>query len=218
MKITHSDVQMTASLDTRTMLREINTRLRELARVVNANSEQLEPDAWDDLRVPVTGLNPTGQGAPPTVDTATSGTLLFNKAGLNQVGFVVQMPHDWLEGSDIYPHVHWAKTDGGDTGDVRWGLYVKHSAIGGVMDASSTTYFVDDVVVSTPDDGTTERHLISAFGPIDMSGKTISHMLVCTLARLGYHANDTYDADARLLEIDFHYQRDSFGSSQEFIK
>jgi hypothetical protein len=56
----------------------------------------------------------------------------------------------------------------------------------------------------------------SDFDDIDGTGKKVSSMLVCRLFR--NPANDTYEQDAALLEIDFHYQIDDFGSKYEQSK
>lgn len=43
-------------------------------------------------------------------------------------------------------------------------------------------------------------------------------MLVCGLFRNSSAGTDTYSGEAGLLEIDFHYQIDSDGSNEEYIK
>ena len=55
-------------------------------------------------------------------------------------------------------------------------------------------------------------------GVIDATGQTLSSMLVCRVFREGGHALDTYEGFMGLLEIDFHYQINAFGSDEEFTK
>jgi hypothetical protein len=43
-------------------------------------------------------------------------------------------------------------------------------------------------------------------------------MLAWRLYRKADDAADTYGADARMLELDFHYQKNSLGSGAEFFK
>jgi hypothetical protein len=59
---------------------------------------------------------------------------------------------------------------------------------------------------------------LTPFSAIDMTGFTLSAMIVFKLARVGGDALDTMPGDASLLEFDIHYQINSFGSQQEFVK
>lgn len=52
--------------------------------------------------------------------------------------------------------------------------------------------------------------------PASISG--VSSMMVCRLYRSPTVTEDTYSNDAGLLEFDLHYQIDSFGSRNEYIK
>ena len=210
-KISHSDVQAAGSWTIREYLREINIRLRGLSDAVNYNSD----DAWDDLRFAASGINPAGSTAPPTPDTVYGGLLFRGVTGNDIIAFQVQMPHAWKEGSAISPHVHWQKTTSA-SGNVRWSLSYRHAVLGAVMDSAWTV-----LPASTPlqtDSNTAGQHLMTPLGTIDMSGKLISHMMLCLLERTPLHADDNYGADARLLEIDFHYQIDSRGSRQQYLK
>jgi len=51
-----------------------------------------------------------------------------------------------------------------------------------------------------------------------MPGKTLSSMILWRISRIGGSGSDTYPSDARLLEFDIHYQIDSLGSNEEYIK
>ena len=66
------------------------------------------------------------------------------------------------------------------------------------------------------DGNTAEKHALTEFADIDMTGKTISCMVCLYLIRTA--TSDTYGADAKLLEIDLHYQLDSNGSTEEYTK
>ena len=168
---------------------------------------------WDDLRFPVSAVNPPGQESDPDIDTSL-GTFLF---AVNEIVFVhVQLPHAWKDGSDIKPHVHWYKTTSA-TGDVNWQLDYRWAPISEVFDASWTTVNVESTVGGTPDTDTANKHLISTFGAVSTSGKELSDMLIIKLSRVAATGTE-YGADAGLLEFDIHYQSDGRGSAQEFIK
>ncbi len=81
-----------------------------------------------------------------------------------------------------------------------------------------TSSDVTSPVSGTPDNDTANEVLISSFDAIDMTDCRISCLIIWKLSRIGGDASDTYGADARLLELDFHYKTDSFGSVQEFTK
>lgn len=172
---------------------------------------------WDDLTVPATGIRPGGGTFEPDIDVTLGGTLLYDGGRTEVAGLVCQFSHAWAEGTDIEPHVHWAKTTSA-SGNVLWRMEYRWSSIGEVMDSSWTTLDVTTTVSGTPDTDTAEKHLISEFGTIDCTGKSISDMMIIQISRIGGDASDTYAADARLLEFDIHFQRDFPGSFQEFIK
>lgn len=177
---------------------------------------RLANTSWDDLKFPATAINPPGQASDPDFDT-TNGTWLFDAATTEVVFLIAQMPHAWAEGTAISPHVHWYKTTSA-SGDVMWQLDYKIFPIGEVGDAAFTSLTVTDTVAGTPDTDTAQMHLISSFSDIDMTGQTLSTCLLLKLSRVGGNAADTYGADAALIEFDIHFEIDSLGSDEEFVK
>ena len=193
------------------LIRELNRKLVDIRNVVNLNAI----NRWDDLRFPVAGIDPVGPGAAPGADSVNGG-LRFSPILTEVVAFQAQMPHAWLEGSAIRPHVHWQKTTSA-AGDVLWRFEYKHAPIGEVMDAAFTALDSTTLAGGTPDNDTTDEHLITTFSDIDMTGNTISHMLLCKLSRIGGDGSDTYGADARLMEIDIHFETDYPGGSPSLL-
>ena len=173
-------------------------------------------DRWEDLRFPAAGINPPGAVADPTVNT-TNGLLEFAAAATNTIAFQVQLPHAWEEGSELHAHVHWRKKTQG-TGKVYWRLTYEFQNPAGTFTDTPATLNATTVVDATPDDGTALVHLITSLGTVDMAGKKISCMGMCTLSRIGGDNADDYAGVAQLLEVDFHYKVDSFGSVYEWIK
>jgi hypothetical protein len=51
-----------------------------------------------------------------------------------------------------------------------------------------------------------------------MTGETLSAIVSMQVRRAAGEAEDNYDADARLWEVDIHYQIDARGSSEQFTK
>ena len=140
----------------------------------------------------------------------------FSPTTRNEVYFEVQMPHSWLLESYIEPHVHWVpNSDGVGDQTVRWGLEHTWSNVRDVFD--NTTIVYSDSII--PEETLIKnKHYISDFPEIDGTGKGMSSMLICRLFRDSENTLDTFPDFAGLLEVDFHYQIDGFGSHEEYIK
>lgn len=177
----------------------------------------LTGDCWDDTQVPALAFK-TGATAPGFEAFCPSGTLLcytFAGAGTDdQVYFTVQLPHSYKEGTDIYPHVHWAETATTGAGtNVVWGLEYSWANVAGTFGAPSTIYVTNSV------SGTNWKHSLSSFPTITGTSKTVSSILVCRMFRNANTATaDDYDQSAACLGFDIHYQIDTLGSKNETSK
>jgi hypothetical protein len=180
---------------------------------------------WDDLKVPVNSIRVKNIDIDPAVwkdfigETALLAFEDRNASSERSVTFTVQMPHGWKEGSDIMPHVHWSAEVAPVGERVYWALEYTWINVGGNFPATTT---IKSNSVATPN-GTSisaYEHVITPLGTISGSGNTLSSMIVCRLYRNSSdNSNDTFiGEDAMLLEIDFHYQIDSDGSHEEYIK
>lgn len=176
---------------------------------------------WDDLRI-----EPIAKGTGsnnPTFGTWAGGISLYEfdnaTAGSEkEVWFNVQMPHGWKEGSTVEPHVHWLPKTAGTAGQViRWGLEYSKAKIGTAFSTTPTTVY-GTTIVGGGAITTANAHLLTDFAGIDMTGDTISTVLVCRLFRNSSDAADTYTGTAGLLYIDWHVELDTFGSKTELAK
>lgn len=177
---------------------------------------ECEQEYWDDLRFPSSALNPAGSPTAMSSDV-NNGWLTAGATGTAVIFCIAQLPHCWLEGSTLYPHVHWHKTTSA-AGNVVWEFAYRWAARGGVMDGAFTATTASTVADATPDDNTALRHLVTKFGPLSADGKKLSDILICRISRLGSDAGDTYGATCALLEFDIHYQIDRLGSRTELVK
>ncbi len=165
---------------------------------------------WDDMRAPASLINPAGTVAPPSVNTS-DGSLTFSKGKAIAVWF--QLPHAWREGSNLIPHIHFSKTTTG-SGYPNFKIKYKWGNIGEVIPTFSA--FISGTL-EVSDSNTVDKQALIDFGELDGTGKKISSMICVYLERVN-DASDTYAGDINLYELDIHYQVDSFGSIQEFIK
>lgn len=173
---------------------------------------------WDDVRAPASGINPPGAVSDPDIDP-TTGELLFADNKTEQVAIFLQMPHSWVPGTLMQPHVHWKRED---AGDVYWRLQYKFYALGEEVAGSYTTIFetLSDYkgtyIANSP---TVVLHDYTEFPAIDTTGLTptnaVSPVFECILARVGGDDDDDYSGDCRFLEFDIHFQGNGHGSFAE---
>jgi hypothetical protein len=141
------------------------------------------------------------------------GTFLFNGASsVEVIGGVAQMPHEWLQGSQIHPHIHWAKSTSA-AGGVVWQLRYSIADPGGTFGTYSEWVSCTNPV---PDSDTIHKQAIAAFPYIDMTAFGLSAVILWEVRRDPTDVADTYDADARFCEFDIHYQKSGLGSLVEF--
>jgi hypothetical protein len=170
--------------------------------------------AWDDLRFPASGINPVGAIADPALDmteTGFPGTLLFSGTVDNMSAITAQMPHEWKAGTAIRPHIHWSKPVG-SANVTTWELYYRK--IGNVGDVAGA--WVGPIVGTLTANGVNvaDKHSVTTFGSIDMTGGRESAMLSFRLYRRG--STDADNGTARLYEFDIHYQKNKQGTFLEF--
>jgi hypothetical protein len=199
---------------------ELDERLRQyLLRLVDVLREHATAingdDVWEDLTFPAEGINPAGAPDAASYDTTTyPGTLLFSGTQDRHVAGTAQMPHAWREGTTIKPHIHWTKTtaDAGGAA-VTWQMRFATASIDGAVSAYSgwtAGTLVQGNLTSL------EWHNITSFGDLAMTGLGVSTIVIWELRRVG--STDAYNSNARLLALDFHYQRNSSGSRREYVK
>lgn len=167
---------------------------------------------WDDLRAPASVVT-TSLTSPPSY--SSDGTLLFSATKTETIFHQFQMPHGWILGSTVYPHVHWAKTSSA-AGNIYWEFGYKLVPVGGIKPGSWST-----LASSTPtltDNNTSGEHLTTDCGSITPSSLGLSGIIVSYLSRVGGNVADTYGGDVEFLEVDIHYQLDASGSTARYIK
>lgn len=186
-----------------------------------ANALRLYGNAtvFEDLRIDATST-PTNSDEPALTSGFAGSSALLQRQFQGSVRddkiyFNVQLPHAWKEGGYLEAHIHtspWTTPSAGDT--AVWQLNYSFQNINGTF-TSPTTATVKQPLNGTAQWGHKLVHLVN----FNTSGKTISSVMVCSIYRLANSsASDTYTGGMTILYIDFHYEVDALGSSNELIK
>jgi len=174
---------------------------------------------YEDLRAPAATLS-VGVGAGNSADQGLDGTLLFASNQDEEAFMIMQLPHSYLNGSNIEPHVHWAKSTSAG-GDVCWAIDWECKDVGETFAGSATL----PMVYVTDDADTAELHAYAETASFDPLCAGLSCICKFRIWRdidggscSGTPADDDYGADAILYEFDIHYQMDQPGSVGEATK
>lgn len=167
---------------------------------------------YEDLKIG--GLLRAGANPAPTFAQITGlGNVYLYKFGastLDNLYATVQLPHNWKQGTDIIPHIHWTSEDS-NAGNVVWTLEYTWANYNGTFGTTTT-------VEITAANDTAYKHRLNNFATISGIGKTISSILIIRLSRNGTAAADTYASTAALIDFDIHYEVDSMGSDSSTSK
>ena len=179
-----------------------------LNKKVIAIRTEMETIRWTDLRTPMTQAI-QGNTQKPDFDYTNIG-LLFPQNDATEIVYTsFQFPHSYVEGSNIRPHIHM-----GQALDLQavFKIEYKWVNIGDALPTSWATLTLDQYATEYVS-GTLHQILYSS-AEIDGTGKKISSILKCKL----YRDDNVYTGDILVSDFDVHYQEDSNGSRQEYVK
>lgn len=162
---------------------------------------------WDDLRSPAT-LTKRGINDKPDFDFTDIGLLFPAGSDTTEKAIVIfQMPHSWDTGTTISPHIHWIQTSS-DT--IVWKMKYRW-----YNNNTTPSAFVVDSAVNQVFEYTSGSLLqISSFSDIDGSGIGLSSIFECFI----YRDDNNLAQDVLYKEFDIHYQINTLGSNEEFVK
>lgn len=164
---------------------------------------------FKDLNVSGSALG-TGPSAPTKValnSTNIRGYSFNGTAITDELHGSFEIPHEYKEGSAIYPHLHW-RTTTANAGNVKWQLEYSWLAAESIITGSTTISAID------PATGIAWQEIISTFPAISGTGKLIQGKFEFRLFRDPTDIADTYADGAYLCDIGFHYEVDAIGSKQ----
>lgn len=174
---------------------------------------------WDDMQVGPGATQAAGAKIPSYSQFQTDGAgsagvyaYIFPPATERELFFSVQLPHSWIEQTEIEPHVHWSP-NGTGAGNTVWGLEYTMANVGEPFPTTTTI----EAISAAPE--VDKRHTIAGFEPdIDMTGKLISVQIVGRIYRISGDVRDTFSPGAWFHELDFHIRHDGIGSNNVFSK
>ena len=174
--------------------------------------------AWDDLVVPGLVVKSTGAAAADEASFLTIFTVYqFEAATDEEVYGSIQMPHGW-NGTAISPHVHWTPQTASDgtpaNQKVVWCFDYSWAEIGVTFPVASTA-LCGDTPIGTFEEPVQFRHYLTPTTADITPGTGAdagSSVLYFRLYRDANAAADTYEGEAALVSVDFHYQSCKLGS------
>jgi len=197
----------------------IITNLPKIGDIDNSNYTEFESDGtmvavgdavcWNDIFLAAGSLG-AGASAPDLVNVNSTGIFLYafdGSATTEQLFGCFEIPHNYREGSDLVPHIHWMPTTTG-TGNVKWNIdfwRVNENDVPSVATSISAVGTTTGTAWQSRRSDTT-----SILGP----GVTIGNQVAFRLYRTPADVQDTYAADAVVMTFGIHYQIDTLGSRQ----
>lgn len=173
---------------------------------------------WRDYIVG--GLSLLGGASAPNLTGLTGNLFIYSFAGTGaaqeRLYGTMELQHDYKEGQDVRPHIHWTPLEA-QTGDVVWQLEYSYAVptsggLPGVFTTSVTALCTGSVTAST----LSNSHQKKEWSAIPGTGLTIGTVFSFRLLRNPGDAADTYSARAGLVQIGLHYPVSSVGSIYVF--
>jgi hypothetical protein len=162
--------------------------------------------SWEDLRFPFTQTK-QGATAKPDFDFTNLGLLFPQDDATEIISIIAQMPHDYVIGTNIKPHIHYQQSAAEQPVfkiDYKWfnngdAVPATFTTVAGTGNAY--TYSSGDL------------HQIQTWEEIDGSGITgVSSILLIKL----YRDDDVLTGDSLAFEFDIHYKKYLPGSRYEY--
>jgi hypothetical protein len=175
---------------------------------------------YDDLALDAQAI-PAGAAGPDLIPVPGAPNIsAYGFNGQNTVESktgTFELLHGYREGSDLWPHVHWSPINN-DAGNVRWVFeYIVFDTIANEFRAPVVLAVVDAAGGLGPN-GRPIQHNVEFPIPISGLGLKIGCQVRFVIRREPANAADTYGSDAILWAVGIHYENDSVGSSQRFVK
>lgn len=161
---------------------------------------------YDDLQMPLT-TGKQGNLSKPDFDYDNVGYLFPSNNTDEKIYLIGQLSHKYKEGTDLQLHIHWSQSN---SNNIKWFADYKFINVGDPVPDVWTT--ISGSTPSQPYTGGT-LHQLTSLGTINGEGKKISSILLIKIYR-----NDNYSGDVLAYQVDAHFQIDTIGSDDEYLK
>jgi hypothetical protein len=153
-------------------------------------------------------MNIAGIPSPPTM-SVYQGVYLpsFDPDNIQECTVVFHMPHDYIPGTDIYPHGHFMSATNG-TGTLRWGFTLSFANEGDAFTTPGTSYVEHTMTAGMKD----VHHLVETPTPVSIPTLSYDSIVFMRVWRDATHVNDTYPDPIFLVQVDLYYQSQGFGT------
>ena len=127
-----------------------------------------------------------------------------------QAFFEVHILHGFRAGQQPTFHVHWTHNQAAPSGDVKWFLDYSYSDgySNGIFPAPTTLSVVQTAGAQYT------HHITDDDSMVVTESMEPDGVLICRLYRDPADVEDTFEADAFIVEIDMHYERDKIGTAE----
>lgn len=165
---------------------------------------------WNDLLFAGLTLPRTASNAPAvTTFRGNIKAIAFQNGGAQprETWASIHVLHDYMEGTKIFPHIHWSHNNSSPSGDVKWQLEysVSKGHSGGTFPATTTVSLIQTAAAQYT------HHIIetSTADAIPVDEVEPDSVVLFRVFRDSGDPEDTFADDAFLLFFDIHYQVDT---------
>jgi hypothetical protein len=187
---------------------------------VETSTLALTTSVYSSTDIPPSSMYYVGSNMPEWKPFPPGNTVLaplFNAEALEaneeEAFFTVQVPHGYVEGSNIMFYMHYAYMSNSVGDEAKFGIEYIWKNQNEDYGASSN---VTRVLTSTNNDR--YYHYWVGFPAIDGTGKTIGSILICRIYRNSSDAEDTDSGYVALLGVDLICEVDALGSTTRTTK
>lgn len=163
-------------------------------------------EGWDDITADLNAARVTGSSQPTwAVFQGGLYAYSFHPTNMNECWITFHVKHDYKDGSNVYPHIHWSPTTT-STGTVRWGF--EYSVAKGhdqMAFPTPTTVYVESTISSNKQ----YQHIVSEVVDNDaFDAFEPDTLILMRIFRDAGHANDTFPDAVSAFTADIHFQGD----------
>ncbi len=164
---------------------------------------------WNDFIFPGLTFPRTASNAPVVaVFRGTLDMISFENGGAQpkETWAQIHVLHDYIDGTKIFPHIHWAHSVASPSGDVKWQIdySVSKGHSGGIFPAPTTISLIQTAAAQYTHQ-IIETTTANAIPAAELEPDSV---IMFRVYRDSSDPEDTFANDAFLIYFDIHYQSD----------